>query len=75
MHCSMPEKLKSMIYKRVLKLIKKKITQLTATQNDAEVLGFCWMFPVKIDKSRNFCRNKIAEGMTVTLAALDLFDS
>ena len=24
MHCSMPEKLKSMIYKRVLKLIKKK---------------------------------------------------
>ena len=64
-----------MIYKRVLKLIKKKITQLTATQNDAEVLGFCWMFPVKIDKSRNFCRNKIAKGMTVTLPALDLFDS
>lgn len=74
MHCSMPEKLKSMIYKSA-QVDKKKITQLTATQNDAEVLGFCWMFPVKIDKSRNFCRNKIAEGMTVTLAALDLFDS
>lgn len=47
------------------------MTKLTATQNDVEVLGFCWRSSVKIDKRPKFCRNKIADGMTVTLPVLD----
>lgn len=72
MHCSMPEKLKSMIYKRVLKLIKKNNT----THCDAKRCGGPRvLLDVSGENSRKFCRNKIAEGMTVTLPALDLFDS